>query len=164
MPNQPVQFLLHQFATNEQNIINFNKSNFFRIKKTGEQLFLYHKNFGGELTPDEFTGGGYLAEAIFGTPVFELLATEFVRTCLSRTKDGKVVLRVFDKKIEVEALYREDGGLYTPTHYNTVDSVLYVIFDRPLSNGHSLDTALAALDDKMLELVPEYVEFCKNLT
>jgi hypothetical protein len=74
---------------------------------------------------------------------FELenyLVEIFIRTCLSRIDiDGDSVLDVF-KSYHVQLN-------------------CYLAFDYVLRNGNPLDTAIQALHEKMLELVPEYREF-----
>ena len=65
---------------------------------------------------------------------------EILRTCLSRIDiDGDSVLDVF-KSYHVQLN-------------------CYLAFDYVLRNGNPLDTAIQALHEKMLELVPEYREF-----
>lgn len=151
---QPIQFLLHQLATNEQDLNSINQSKIFRVKKEGGQLFLYHKNFTGELASDDFTGGGYLLDSVLQNPNLEILAIEFIRTCLSRV-NGEAVLGVFEGSNSMVDKYDDEFGLYLTV-------LLYTSFDEPLQFGKTLDEAIQALHDKMLELVPEYREFLNN--
>jgi hypothetical protein len=148
---QPTQFLLHQLATNEQDRDRFNE-----IAKnypdTVDFLFLYN----------------------------ELV----IRTCLSRI-NGQAVLGVLEGEFTICEEYeyrpyhqrRFEGleNLSEPEYAEWIENDkkansktiiilddLYEAFDYPLRNGKPLDEALQALHDKMLELVPEYVEFINN--
>ena len=148
---QPTQFLLHQLATNEQDRDRFNE-----IAKnypdTVDFLFLYN----------------------------ELV----IRTCLSRI-NGEAVLGVLEGEFTICEEYeyrpyhqrRFEGleNLSEPEYAEWIENDkkansktiiilddLYEAFDYPLRNGKPLDEALQALHDKMLELVPEYVEFINN--
>jgi hypothetical protein len=148
---QPTQFLLHQLATNEQDRDRFNE---------------IAKNY-----PD--------------TVDFLFLCNELViRTCLSRI-NGEAVLGVLEGEFTICEEYeyrpyhqrRFEGleNLSEPEYAEWIENDkkansktiiilddLYEAFDYPLRNGKPLDEALQALHDKMLELVPEYVEFINN--
>ena len=121
---QPIQFLLHQLATNEGNLERFNQVSEVKayISITNNKLC-----FQDEFVDDFF----YL---------WNLSKKEIIRTCLSRIDiDGDSVLDVF-KSYHVQLN-------------------CYLAFDYVLRNGNPLDTAIQALHEKMLELVPEYREF-----
>jgi hypothetical protein len=139
---QPIQFLLHQLATNEGDRERFNKikQNIEVVlnKETNELLFeVWISGFFNDHS-DTLTVG-----AVLQNPP-DIITEKIIRTCLSRVNgsDGDSVLGVFKS-------------------YHTQLSC-YVVFDFELRNGKPLDTAIQALHDKMLELVPEYREFINN--
>jgi hypothetical protein len=148
---QPTQFLLHQLATNEQDRDRFNE-----IAKnypdTVDFLFLYN----------------------------ELV----IRTCLSRI-NGEAVLGVLEGEFTICEEYeyrpyhqrRFEGleNLSEPEYAEWIENDkkansktiiilddLYEAFDYPLRNGKPLNEGISNLHDKMLDFVPEYVEFINN--
>jgi hypothetical protein len=163
MNTQPIQFLLYQLANNEQDRERFNKIT----------MELYVEPNGTCWNP------------LFGKAKIENLhdqqVVNFIRTCLSRV-NGEAVLIGFDQwdkgMIEKRRLQKEIAkemennqmmslGIIS-IYRNEFESIklltddLYETFDYPLRNGKPLDEALSALHNKMLQLVPEYVEFINN--
>jgi hypothetical protein len=131
MTPQPIQFLLHQLATNEGDRERFAKLFMPKLSRFNREV---RKSDIEEIIVNWESGN-----------VFSFLYMEaLIRTCLSRVNgsDGDSVLGVFKS-------------------YHTQLSC-YVVFDFELRNGKPLDTAIQALHDKMLELVPEYREFINN--
>ena len=154
---QPIQFLLHQLATNEQDRERFNQ-NIFGIECElirGEAFFRLRPN-----------------ETIFNNQFFNfniLLQIAIIRTCLSRV-NGEAVLTVFGGGFtnwihrETEEVLSLAIEIKKPKNYYRSDTIyildtLYEAFDEPLRNGKPRDEATQTLHDKMLELVPEYQEF-----
>lgn len=142
MPDQPIQFLLDQLATNEQDRERFNLVNQdidLFIAPNGDVLFevAFQDHYG-----TFFDQVGIIQQAI-------------IRTCLSRV-NGQVVLGVFKKTRAVKSY---DGKILK---YQEYSEPLYYSFSDPIYNGKPLDESIQALHEKMLELVPEYVEFLKN--
>jgi hypothetical protein len=136
MTNQVIQFLLHQLANNEQDRGRFNKINedfYIKNNRLCSNQFFYDSE-------DNRLGAVKLEEILEG---YEFATEKFIRTCLSRV-NGEAVLGVFEVKSKL------------------IVEEYYEAFDYPLRNGKPLDEALQALHDKMLELVPEYVEFLNN--
>lgn len=129
---QPIQFLLHQLATNEGDRERFNSID------TDVQIY---QNFSTNYkTKFSFEAD----EATIFQALVDYKQEKIIRTCLSRVNgvDGNSVLNIFiDYKIQLNC---------------------YFDFDYELRNGKPLDTAIKALHDKMLELVPEYREFCRE--
>lgn len=143
----PTKFLLHQLATHEQDRERFNLVS--RIKAEISRLHLITDN----QKLKNIKGLKFGNFNSFDFSELNLIYQEYIiRICLSRI-DGQAVLGVFKK------VYDE---VYSPYTYNNLTEELYTTFDHPLCNGKPLDTALQALHHKMLELVPEYVEFIKN--
>ena len=149
--NQPIQFLLHQLANNEQNIKRFNLLNKIQIKLENDQIVFWtteHKK-------------GYCKEWW----TFNMLSPEhielFIRTCLSRV-NGEAVLGVFNfspQMINVQSLHQsceECGFENVLNQWEYKSDILYEAFDWPLHNGKPRDEAIQALHEKMLELVPQY--------
>jgi hypothetical protein len=131
---QPIQFLLHQLATNEQDRERFNKATkIFHFAE--DKLCVNIAGIPCDNLEDLLIQG------------YEEIVSIFIRTCLSRV-NGEAVLRVFDTTLYVANELLTD--------------CLYFAFDYELRNGKPLDTALQTLHNKMLELVPEYQEFLKN--
>lgn len=83
----------------------------------------------------------------------ETYQEKIIRTCLSRVN--------YTDRVPSNPSVLVCFGNLVKTNTNLSD-ILYLAFDYPLRNGKPLDTALQALHDKMLELVPEYKEFIKN--
>lgn len=180
--NQPIQFLLHQLATNEQDQTRFN-------------LFTLHLSVQGDKANHLLFKISSWEKDLFFYKKFEELNTinqqAVIRTCLSRV-NGEAVLGVFegfyylfeDFEFCSKHDYKEtDENNYTvfyseipemgwkakngEEHQHIVskaklNNLLYSSFDFPLRNGKPIDEALQALHDKMLELVPEYQELLKN--
>jgi len=131
-----VEFLLHQLANNEQD-----RKRFSTVKPNLDCNILA-KNRVVFNAPDiniEYNSYSQLEN---------LQKEVIIRTCLSRA-DDEAVLKILED--EVLNVLRK----------NTLN-VLYTIFDYFFHNGKSLDEAIQALHDKMLELVPEYKEFLNN--
>jgi hypothetical protein len=145
--SNPIQFLSKQLTTNEQ---DREKANLILPTKIRCHLSLDD----GSL---EF-GNAYNSSQPFDRWE-EIYQEKIIRTCLSRV-NGQAVLGVFDKKVIYLVSETEEQG----KNYKQfdLDYLLYNSFDQPLRNGKPLDEALQALHDKMLELVPEYVEFLNN--
>lgn len=140
---QPIQFLLHQLATNEQDRERFNLVNPFLIQFNYDeyhQLRLYILNKREDII---MNSAGVISDFTINK-WFDYFSV-IIRTCLSRYQAGENNNRAIIQAIQ---------GWNQP--------VLYEAFDFKLRNGESLDTALSALHDKMLELVPEYREFLNN--
>lgn len=146
MTKKAIQFLLKQLATNKQDRKRFNK-NIFDIEclNIDSRAYLRQRPI----------------ETIF-YDIFErfniLMQAEIIRTCL-RLVNGEAVLGVFKKELDIEYFAK---GLYRQQEKYFLSDLLYFVFDEPLRNGKTLDEAIQALHDKMLELVPEYQEFIKN--
>ena len=68
----------------------------------------------------------------------------------------RLFLGVFEK---TRAVKSHDGKILK---YQEYSEPLYYSFSDPIYNGKPLDESIQALHEKMLELVPEYVEFLKN--
>ena len=133
MPNtpQPIQFLLHQLATNEEDRKRFNQL----IPENILRCMFTQSGFVGFVVGSD---DGYYSESF--DYLSEIYKEKILRTCLSRVDiDGDSVLDVF-KSYHVQLN-------------------CYLAFDFELRNGKPLDTAIQALHEKMLELVPEYREF-----
>jgi hypothetical protein len=172
MSNQPIQFLLHQLATNEQDRVRFNLIFLEFFDKMSEHVTI--KDFG------QFP---------------KIYQEKIIHTCLSRV-NGEAVLRVFEGGLQtVSGEWFEmqlDDCLLEFHNYTKVDKevvknatnavkdlfreyerknnfdaifkskLLLDIFSYHLDNGKPLDEAIQALHDKMLELVPEYVDFIND--
>ena len=132
---QPIQFLLHQLATNEGDRERYNQiaDSYSEIEfrasivdapngkvRLGGVFYSYYENI---------------------TPHGDLFTQFLIRTCLSRI-DGS----------------DSDSVLGVLSSY-CVQLNCYMAFDFELRNGKLLDQAIQALHDKMFELVPEYREF-----
>jgi hypothetical protein len=145
--SNPIQFLSKQLTTNEQ---DREKANLILPTKIRCHLSLDD----GSL---EF-GNAYNSSQPFDRWE-EIYQEKIIRTCLSRV-NGQAVLGVFDKKVIYLVSETEEQG----KNYKQfdLDYLLYNSFDQPLRNGKPLDEALQALHDKMLDFVPEYVEFLNN--
>jgi hypothetical protein len=153
---QPIQFLLHQLATNEGDRERFNQ---FR-QNLGDPASCSFRYNHHKVDWDFIIAGQVQS-------VTQMKSTEhgdsfgsynhiiaLIRTCLSRVNiDGNSVLGVF----EGETVKYGRMGTYSHTIKKNLE--LYLEFDTPLRNGKPLDTAIQALHDKMLELVSEYREF-----
>jgi hypothetical protein len=157
--SKPIQFLLHQLANNEQDRERFNLiSKEFRFAQEKEALGGFEWFNSSFVTYFGERIGIYTEVGLLP----DLLKSCFIRTCLSRV-NGKAVLGVLEGKYE-EAVLRVFEGKYEDTQIiMNKTELLYLAFDHPLRNGKTLDEAILALHEKMIELVPEYVEFCKNL-
>ena len=138
MPDQPIQFLLDQLATNEQDRERFNLAN--------PEIHIYQNYSTNYKIKFSFEGD----KATNFKALAEYKQITIIRTCLSRV-NGEAVLGVFEDKI-----------LLTSMTFGLVTNALYISFDYPLRNGKSIDEAIQALHEKMLELVPEYVELINN--
>jgi hypothetical protein len=171
---QPTQFLLHQLATNEQDRDRFNE-----IAKNYPDTV--------DFLPlcNELVFGGIAWNYNEQVDEYGEFFTLFlIRTCLSRI-NGEAVLGVLEGEFTICEEYeyrpyhqrRFEGleNLSEPEYAEWIENDkkansktiiilddLYEAFDYPLRNGKPLDEALQALHDKMLELVPEYVEFINN--
>ena len=136
--SNPIQFLLHQLATNEQDqrkflILPLNSAPNHHILKQIQS---------GRFAMVELAH--YLADV-------PDQCEKFIRTCLSRV-NGEPVLSIFQDRLYVsKSLNAKSLNIY-----------LYEVFDHPLRNGKPLDEGISNLHDKMLELVPEYEEFLNN--
>ena len=131
---QPIQFLLHQLATNEQDRARFNKATkIFHFAE--DKLCVNIAGIPCDNLEDLLIEG------------YEEIVSIFIRTCLSRLASNHTVLEIFDEYIYSDKLLTDK---------------LYQAFDKPLRYGQPLDTALKTLHDEMLELVPEYQEFLNN--
>jgi hypothetical protein len=158
--NQPIQFLLHQLATNEQDRERFNLLNpdlhATPTSFTSDECFYDPEtNWLGRIEMKEILGN------------YELAKEKIIRTCLSRV-NGQAVLGVFEGEHLDNILnvyeYEEGGNFYPEeaTELFLKSDFLYLAFDRILRHGKTLDEALQSLHEKMLELVPEYVEFLNS--
>ena len=132
---QPIQFLLFQIENHAQDRTNVEaiwKQRELNRSLTKFRSYLY----------DGFELENYLIEI-------------FIRTCLSRINNN-AVLEVLNKT----AITYDFEGSKGIDCYRSV--VLYEYFDYELRMGKPLDTAIQALHEKMLELVPEYREFLND--
>jgi len=109
---------------------------FFNLCK--EELAKYHET---TITPKQYEDFGGFRK------IPDYLLELFIRTCLSRV-NGEAVLGVFE-------------GIDT-FNIRDITYLLYNAFEWVLYYGKPLDEAIQALHEKLLELVPEYVEFLKN--
>lgn len=171
--SKPIQFLLHQLATNERDRENLNLI-------LPAKLRCHLSMDDGSL---EF-GSAYNSSQPF-EDLEEIYQEKIILTCLSRV-NNEAALRVFDKNdksiIEKERLQKEIAeemsDMQNMSDYSwrivrmykeqfesikILTDLLYKAFNYPLRNGKPLDEAIQALHDKMLELVPEYQEFLKNI-
>jgi hypothetical protein len=159
MSNQPIQFLLHQLTTNEQDRENANL-----ILPTKIRCHLSLDD--GSL---EF-GNAYNSSQPFDS-LEEIYQEKIIRTCLSRV-NCEAVLGVFEGSTKYWLNYEtgdyiiQDSQLPRPKGYKMENIVykikaLYEVFDFPLRNGKPFDEG-QALHEKMLDLVPEYKEFLNN--
>jgi CII-binding regulator of phage lambda lysogenization HflD len=138
-----IQFLLHQLATNEQDRERFNLfSKTLKIHPIEEWA-----TFGFKFIT---LSGGLSNIAYSYESANEMMKEKIIRTCLSRVN--------YTNRVPSNPSVLTCLGALVQTGVNTSD-ILYLLFDRPLRHGKSLDEAIESLHDKMLELVPEYQEF-----
>jgi hypothetical protein len=150
---QPIQFLLHRLTTNEQDRDRFNLTSDVKIvsryidSRTDQNYKKYVFEF-----KDKLIGNIKFSEF---QKLPEIYQIAIIRTCLSRV-NGEAVLGVFEKTRAVKSF---DGEIIK---YQDYTEVLYFSFNHSLYNGKPLDESIQSLHEKMLELVPEYVEFLKK--
>jgi hypothetical protein len=156
--NKLIKFLCYQLTSNEQNIKNFNSIDYDFISEIEEGEVYF------EVSGQPFNSNTLTVDDIIES---HILCEKFIRTCLSHV-NGEAVLGLLEGK-EIEAgVTRYTGELKGQTvivdepKYVKLSYILYSSFDYPLQNGKPLDEALQALHEKMLELVPEYVEFINS--
>ena len=135
--SKPIQFLLHQLATNEQDREIFNL-----VIETKRHILRAMPGMDGKIEFVQRADKGVYSEKFEYLEEFE--QEKIIRTCLSRV-NGEAILGVF-------------GGDY----YEHNTRSLRARFSNYLYDGKPLDEAISILHDKMLELVPEYQEFLNN--
>lgn len=149
MTNLPIQFLLHQLSTNEQDRERFN---LLKLTTGLEAESEHQKTWANnEISTIPFCilYRGYVA---FKTDINKKFTTDdivinFIRTCLSRV-NGEAVLGVFEGTTP-DIMHRSD--------------VLYLVFDVAIRHGFGIDSALTFFGAKMRERVPEYQEFINKI-
>jgi hypothetical protein len=163
---QPIQFLLHQLATNKQGRARFNL--FIKDKLGFNFQIIKGKLFA---VTDTRQHGGILTELpakkLYDSfTYFEKVC--FIRTCLIRVNGEafwECLKRQIKEKAKIDYWKGENGDflaiLFSAKPYiiTTLDDLLYKAFDKPLRTGKPLDESIQALHEKMLELVPEYQKF-----
>lgn len=133
MTKKAIQFLLKQLATNEQERDNLN---LILPDKLRCHLSL------DDNKSVEF-GNAYNSSQPF-EELEEIYQEKIIRTCLSLVNGEVIIIKWRIKSVSY------------------ISNDLYEAFDYPIRKGKTLDEAIQALHDKMLELVPEYQEFIKN--
>ena len=136
---QPIQFLLEQLK-NEENRERFDQVSYTPISP----LFL----------------SSVIDDYIDFNELTKLEQISIIRTCLSRTKeteddDGDAIISVF----EGDSASSSGRGI---DRYDKISDLLGEEFDLLIRHSYSLDEAIDSLGERMIDLVPEYEEFCKT--
>lgn len=150
---QPIQFLLHQLATNEQDRNNFNQ---YRRAIGDPAAHSFHYNKGKADWEFQIAGQCQSSKQMTSSEHQNICTSynhiiTFIDSCLA-WYEGSPVLRVFPAILKTK---ENNKGVHI-----SVTLSLQRCFKNPIYHGKPLDAALSALHDKMLELVPEYREFC----
>jgi len=164
MPDQPIQFLLDQLATNEQDRERFNSANPFLIQLSRDEYGQLSLRIFNELRDLIINSSGEIMD--FTVQKWFKYFPVIIRTCLSRV-NNEAVLGVFEgtnQQLSLVKIQKENQNrnFYYDFSPKFKSEFLLFSYSYPIDNGKSLDEALQALDNKMLELVPEYVEFINN--
>lgn len=142
---QPIQFLLEQLKNKD------NKSRFNSICQLPVKYQEYNVNYFAPITQSRL--------CIF-EELSKLEKEHIIRTCLSRTKeteddDGDAIISVF----EGDSASSSGRGI---DRYDKISDLLGEEFDLLIRHSYSLDEAIDFLGERMIDLVPEYEEFCKT--
>lgn len=147
---QPIQFLLEQLKKEE------NQERFNLV--IGNTILRVKHGFKSSIEFDQESDFGKYSQCFLCLHQFE--QEKIIRTCLSRTKeteddDGDAIISVF------EGDFASSSGRGID-RYDKISDLLGEEFDLLIRHSYSLDEAIDSLGQKMLDLVPEYEEFCKK--
>ena len=158
---QPIQFLLKQLEKEE------NRERFNLV--IGNTILRAMHTFKGSIGFVQKSDSCTYSDNFSFLHQFE--QEKIIRTCLSRTKetendDGDAIISVF----EGDSPSHLTGGIYRCHKMSDLlgrefDLLLrhsYLLKDAFNQKNYSLDEAIDFLGERMIELVPEYKEFCKN--
>ena len=148
---QPIQFLLEQLEKEE------NRERFNLV--IGNTILRAMHTFKGSIGFVQKSDSCTYSDNFSFLHQFE--QEKIIRTCLSRTKeteddDGDAIISVFEGD---SAFYLSNGGI---DGYNKISDVLGEEFDLLIRHSYSLDETIDFLGKRMIDLVPEYEEFCKT--
>ena len=147
---QPIQFLLEQLEKEE------NRERFNLV--IGNTILRAMHTFKGSIGFVQKSNSCTYSDNFSFLHQFE--QEKIIRTCLSRTKeteddDGDAIISVF----EGDSASSSGRGI---DRYDKISDLLGEEFDLLIRHSYSLDEAIDFLGERMIELVPEYKEFCKN--